>query len=71
MQRTPVASSQISSIGYDSNKRVLEIEFRHKGAVYTYSGVSQEAADALLHADSVGKHFNRFIKDRYDFTKVG
>jgi len=38
MDRTPVSSSNISAIGYDSDSEMLEVEFTN-GAVYSYSGV--------------------------------
>ena len=38
MIRQPVSSSNIRSIGYDSESNTLEIEF-HSGGVYQYFGV--------------------------------
>jgi hypothetical protein len=69
MQRTPVESSQITSIGYDPKTRILEIQFKRNLAIYSYSGVPQAEYDALRTAGSVGRHFNAFIKDRYNFVK--
>jgi KTSC domain-containing protein len=34
MQRVPVESSSIASIGYAPQERVLELEFRQSGEIY-------------------------------------
>jgi hypothetical protein len=38
MERTPVTSTDILSVGYDPDQELLEVEFI-RGAVYQYSGV--------------------------------
>lgn len=50
MQRLPVESSSIVSIGYVPHERVLELEFRQSGEVYQYFDVPAEdhAAFAAL-----------------------
>ena len=57
----PVASSQLSGIGYDSKNNILAIEF-HGGAVYHYQNVTQEDWEALEKAESKGSHFYKKIK---------
>jgi hypothetical protein len=42
MQRLPVESSSVVSIGYASQERVLELEFRQSGEVYQYFDVPAE-----------------------------
>jgi len=65
---TPVTSSQIKSIGYDSG--TLYIEF-NKGTVYTYSNVPEGHYKALITPDhSVGQYFVNHIKGKYDFIKT-
>jgi hypothetical protein len=64
MQRQPVKSSQIRSVGYDSAAQVLEIEF-HSGGVYRYFGVPSEVHTALLRARSRGRYFEAHIKGAY------
>ncbi len=70
MDRIPVKSSNIDSVGYDDNNKVLEIEF-HSGGVYQYSKVEQELYDKLMRASSKGQFFHRFIKDIFPTKKVG
>ena len=64
---TPVTSSQIKSIGYDSG--TLYIEFL-KGSVYTYSDVPELCFKLMLKVESPGKYFSEYIKGKYDFIKT-
>lgn len=69
MQRTPVKSGQIVSIGHDPATSTLEIEFP-RGALYRYTGVSAEDAAKFIGAESAGKHFAAHIKGKFDYSKV-
>ncbi|MXW62758.1 MAG: KTSC domain-containing protein [Acidimicrobiaceae bacterium] len=69
MRRTPVSSTNIQSIGYESNSRVLEIEFR-QGAVYQYSNVPASLHRGLMNAASHGSYFHAHIRDRYATTRI-
>ncbi len=69
MDRTSVTSSMISSIGYDADSQLLEIEF-NKGGTYQYNGVPQGEYETLMGADSHGKYFLANIKDRYPTSKL-
>lgn len=69
LQRQPVRSSNVASVGYDPTSRVLEVEF-HSGGVYRYLNVPEGAYQALLSAPSVGSYLNAKIKDRYRFRKI-
>jgi hypothetical protein len=62
MQRIPVESSSIASIGYDPRERVLELEFRQSGDVYQYFDVPGEEYTAFLAADSKGTYVNQQLK---------
>ena len=67
IERAPVNSSCISSIGYSADHEVLDVEFR-SGLVYRYFAVPPDAFASLLAASSVGTHFNRAIKNRFDYA---
>ncbi len=69
MERTPVTSSNICSVGHDPDNQTLEIEF-NSGAVYQYASVPPDEYDGLFNADSKGKYFNANIKNRYSFIKL-
>ena len=62
MNRTPITSSNLSSVGYDQSTSTLEVEFRH-GGVYQYFDVPAARYDGLLSAYSRGSYFDSFIKD--------
>lgn len=64
MRRTPVRSTVIAAVGYDSETALLEIEFR-SGDVYRYFAVPPSVHTALLDADSPGAYFNRHVSDKY------
>ncbi|CCK07773.1 hypothetical protein BN128_1745 [Cronobacter sakazakii 696] len=46
MQREDVVSRSLASVGYDQDRRVLEIAF-HSGAVYHYQNVPEQVWLAL------------------------
>ena len=61
MDRDPVTSTSIRSIGYDSESRKMEVEFI-KGAVYTYSDVSETVYNSLMTSESIGGAFSKLGK---------
>ncbi len=69
MNRTPVDSSNIRSVGYDPASRTLEVEF-HSGGIYQYSGVPESVYQGLLRAVSKGSYFHDHVKDRYPVRQV-
>lgn len=69
MERTPVSSSNISAIGYDSDSEVLEVEFT-SGAVYSYSGVPLGEYEGFMNADSKGKYLHANIKGSYPYVRL-
>lgn len=70
---TDVESSNVHSVGYNADTSELHVRFKGKGdpTHYVYANVSNEIHEALLRADSVGKYFAAFVKNRYECTKVG
>jgi len=62
VEREPVSSTIIASVGYDATSETLEIEFV-SGDVHRYLGVSEFVVRRFL-----GAFFNRFIRDAYDST---
>ena len=68
MKRVRVKSSNIRSVGWDSNQ--LEVEFKN-GAVYCYEGVEEKVYKALLQSPSVGRVFHASVKHGgYEFSRV-
>lgn len=70
MYREKVKSQTLKSIGFDPVGRVLELEFTG-GGIYRYAGVPESVYFALAVADSKGRYFDYFIRDRYAFRKIG
>lgn len=64
MKRVVVSSSSLRALGYDPEQQVLEVEFS-SGALYRYEAVPPEAVQALLQADSLGRHFNQVFKPQH------
>ena len=69
IQRTPVVSSSLASVGYDEQASVLEIEFRN-GGIYRYSGVTKEFFAQFMTANSKGRFFTLKIRGKFSFSKV-
>lgn len=69
MKRIPVSSSNVQSIGYDSDSSILEVEFTN-GAIYQYFGVPQDVYDGLMDAASKGTYLHRHVKQAYSFVKL-
>ena len=70
MNRTPVTSSNIASIGYDSATQTLEVEF-HNGSVYQYRGVPPSLYQSLMGASSHGQYLDAYIKKGgYTYTRI-
>jgi hypothetical protein len=48
MERVPVSSSNLISVGYEPSSEILEVEF--KGGVYQYYNVPQFMHEELMQA---------------------
>ena len=72
MERIPVQSSTLASVGYDPDSSILEIEFNSGGGVYQYFGVPEFVHEGLMSAGSKGAYFDHHIKKAgYPYSKVG
>jgi hypothetical protein len=69
MERTPVESSAIASVGYDASRQILELEYID-GDIYRYFEVPKALHRALLDAPSIGQFVNKEIKGAFTFEKV-
>jgi hypothetical protein len=69
LDRAPVESSNISSVGYDPDKEILEIEFS-RGDVYHYFKVPESAYRRFMAAHSKGRYFRDHIDEFYDQRKL-
>jgi hypothetical protein len=70
MNRDPVASSNLVSVGYDESSQTLEIEFSN-GTIYQYYNVSPALYEQMMQAPSKGQYLNVYIRNAYPFSRVG
>ena len=64
LERQPVKSRILRSVGYDESSKILEIEF-HSGLVYEYLGVPPKVYKDLMSSDAVGKYFSDKVRNRF------
>jgi len=69
MDRIPVVSSNLRSVGYIQEAGVLEIEF-HSGSVYQYQNVPPTVYNDLMTARSKGSFHNAYVKNCYRFRRI-
>ena len=69
MERYSVASSNVRSVGYDSQTQTLEVEFL-SGSRYQYYGVPQNLHEEMMRTPSKGRFLHTYIKDRYPYSRV-
>ena len=70
MNRIRVSSAVFSSVGYDLDRRLLEIEFV-SGAIYRYFNVPDALYIGLMAADSHGEFFSAHIRDAgFEYDKI-
>jgi hypothetical protein len=66
MTRHPVNSSNIRSIGFDVDSRLLEVEFHGRGAkkgpIWRYFPITLETYQTLVKSESIGNYFNTHIR---------
>jgi len=69
MDRIPVQSSTLVSVGYDVSTSTLEIEFRNN-SLFQYFGVPTEVYETLMASGSKGSYFHHNIKNAYPCSKI-
>lgn len=67
IERAPVESSAITSLGYDAQRQILEVEFS-SGKVYQYFDVPPDVYGPFLSATSKGVWFNEAIRGRFNYA---
>jgi len=71
MERERVESEAIAGVGYDADRRVLEIEFT-SGEIYRYFDVPPALHAGLMTAASHGEFFAQHIRNEgFDFEREG
>lgn len=68
MDRLPVASSNLVSVGYETDTQTLEVEF--KWSIYRYFDVPSYVYEELMNATSKGSYHHQNIKSSYQYERV-
>ena len=70
MNRVPVSSSNLASVGYDPELRILEVEFLNR-SVYQYLNVPGYVYSGLMSASSHGSYLDSHVKKAgYSYRRV-
>lgn len=67
MNYVNVKSSQIEAIAHEG--RTLGVKFKN-GGEYHYFNVSPTQHAALMKSESIGSHFGKFIKSKFEFRRI-
>jgi hypothetical protein len=70
VERQPVKSRILSSVGYDESTKILEIGFSN-GLVYQFSGVPPKVYKDLMHSDEIGKYFSEKVRPKFHSRQIG
>ena len=68
MKMQQVYSSNIHSVGYEPEARILAVEF-NGGRIYEYYDVPEVIHRGLMLAASKGSYFHQAIKGQYSFQR--
>jgi len=64
-----VTSSNIHSIAYNEQDKILFVKFLH-GGIYSYFDVPSHIFNQILVAESIGKYFSQNIKGIFRAEKI-
>lgn len=69
MHTTAVKSTTLTTVTYDEDRELLQLEFC-SGAIYLYLSVPEVVHRALLDAPSKGRYFNRAIRRQFPYHPI-
>lgn len=69
MEMVPVKSSNLASVGYDPDRKVLRVSFLN-GKSFDYKSVRPTVFSELLAAESAGKFFHAHVRSAYEYEPV-
>jgi hypothetical protein len=65
MKTVRLNSSAIECVSYDESTHRMIVDFVGSGSSYDYCGVPKEIFNGLISAQSAGRFYNEYIKDKY------
>jgi len=69
IDRKPVNSTNIVSVGYDDPTNTLDVEF-YSGTLYRYADVPRNVYERLISAESVGSFFQQNVKKTFQYKRI-
>ena len=69
LERQPVKSRILRSVGYDASTKILEIEFQN-GQIYQFFDVPPKVYADLMHSGEIGKYFTEKVRTRFRTKQV-
>ena len=69
MDWQPFESKLLTSSAYDDGKHILYLRFR-SGEVYRYFGFPEEQYREFLDAESRGRYFLSYIRNRFRYERL-
>jgi hypothetical protein len=74
MERTPVKSSNVASIGYHEPTKKMEVEFHGKSGkpnmIYVHYGIEPQMHADFMAADSIGSFYNQNIRGKFNYKRL-
>jgi hypothetical protein len=68
IDRAPVSSSNVKSVGHDPETNTLAVEFKD-GSIYHYHDVPKDVHEGLVAAKSIGGYIHANLKGIYKHSK--
>ncbi|MDD1719612.1 MAG: KTSC domain-containing protein [Methanoregulaceae archaeon] len=70
LERKPVKSRILRSVGYDESTKILEVEAQ-SGLIHQYMGVPPKVYTELMNSGEIGKYFSDKVWNRFRSKQVG
>ena len=69
MERQPVKSRILRSVGYDGTAKSLEIEFQNN-LIYQFTDVPPKVFKDLMSSDTIGKYFTDKVRTKFHSKQI-
>lgn len=69
MERTNIDTRLIKSMGYDKEKKIMEVEFT-SDMIYQYNNFPEELYEEIVNHKSIDKFFKLNVVNRYHYNRL-
>lgn len=66
----PIESSMITHLGHDEATNILRVRFKKGEQEWDYLDVSKDDFNSLINAKSIGSHFHKNIRSKFEGKKI-